>query len=286
MKMSIKRFSELQLLTRMDFRCEGPTLVDVGAHIGGFAKLFAELGWRVVAFEPEPNNYQRLRANLGNFPNVTCIAKAVSDASEERVAFYVSSDHWGIHSLQPFHPTHQSTVMVDTVRLDEVLDDLGVEKVTVLKIDVEGADFLALRSFDFDRYRPEAVMLEFMDERSLPNYGYTHHDMVAYMTAHQYVAFVSEWEPIEEYAREGVAHDPHTWVQCVRYPLHHAPAWGNLLFVPQSRVASFERTLRAYLREIELLNRVEALRPLLQAIPGARFIYQALRKANLSLGGE
>ena len=103
-EIGIKRFSELQLLTRIGFRCESPTLVDVGAHIGGFSKPFAERGWRVVAFEPEPQNYERLCADLENLPNVTCISEAVSDASEQQVAFYVSSDHWGIHSLQPFHP--------------------------------------------------------------------------------------------------------------------------------------------------------------------------------------
>lgn len=272
-----KKFSELEVLLRLEYPAGGThTLVDVGAHVGGFARPFARKGWRVIAFEPEPTNYQELCANLQDFPNVTRIAKAASDVSGQGVPFYVSSDHWGIHSLKPFHPTHHPTLTIDTVRLDETLVSMRIDQVTVLKIDIEGADFLALKSFDFDRFQPDVVMCEFMDERSQPTFGYTHHDMAAYMANLGYVTFVSEWAPIVEYGRRDVATAPHRFLQCVPYPLDHSPAWGNLIFVPKARAAQFERTLLAYLEDLGGFGRSIGLRSFLRTLPGARALYHAL----------
>ncbi len=119
----------------------------------------------------------------------------------------------------------------------------------MLKIDVEGADLPALKSFDFERWRPELVMCEYMDERTLEPWGYDHHDLVRYMARYGYAAFISEWAEIVEYSRRDVRTVPHRFLRCVRYPLDHSPAWGNLIFVPEGRVDDFARTLESYLRE-------------------------------------
>lgn len=272
------QFSELDLLARLTFESMQPVLVDVGAHVGGFARPFARKGWRVIAFEPEPTNYRELCANLKDFPNVTCIAKAVSDVSGQGIPFYVSAEHWGIHSLKPFHATHHPTLTIDTVRLDETLVSMRIDQVTVLKTDIEGADFLALKSFDFDRFQPDVVMCEFMDERSQPTFGYSHHDMAAYMADLGYAAFVSEWAPIVEYGRKGVATAPHRFLQCVPYPLDHNPAWGNLIFVPKARAAQFGRTLSAYLEGLRGFGRSKGLHSFLKTLPGAGALYHALRR--------
>ena len=229
------------------------TLIDVGAATGELALPFAKKGWQVIAFEPEPTNFHNLKTNIKKFPNVTCIAKAVSDTPGQ-VPFYVSSTHGGIHTLKPFHPTHRPTMMVDAVRLDEALADMQIDKVTVLKIDVEGADFLALKSFDFRKFHPDVVMCEFMDKRSRENFGYTHHDMAAYMNNFGYATFVSEWGPIVEYAREDRLIIPPKFLCCVPYPLDHDPVWGNLIFIPNDRKQHFERILPSYLIKLKLSN--------------------------------
>ena len=105
---TVKTFDEHEILRRLPYPVNMKhTLIDVGAHIGSSAMPFAQKGWRVVAFEPEPTNYQQLCNNLRNFNKVTCIPKAVSEISGQQVPFYVSPEHWGIHSFKPFHPTHR-----------------------------------------------------------------------------------------------------------------------------------------------------------------------------------
>lgn len=244
-------FSEIDLLASYPFTSHQPVLVDVGAHHGTVSRLFAKKDWQIIAFEPEKKNREAFERNLAKFPQVTCLAKAVSDVTGQKVPFYVSQEHYGIHSLQPWHSTHQLAYEVETVRLDDILTEMQVTTVTLLKIDTEGADFLAIKGFDFHKYHPELVMIEFMDERTLTNFQYTYHDMVAYMKKYEYVTFVSAWESIQEYAREGVASNSHLWLQCAPYPLKTEPVWGNLIFVPERDQDKFSRTLNTYLNKLK-----------------------------------
>ena len=272
-------FLESDFLGQLNFRSSQPVLIDVGAHHGHFSRRFARRGWTVIAFEPEVNNYRAYIRNLSGFNKVICIPKAVSNISEQRVPFYVSEEHYGIHSLKPFHHTHKFAYEVETIRLDEVLPRHEVRSVTLLKIDIEGADFLALQGFDAKKYGPELVMVEFMDDRSHSNFGYTHHDVADYMKQQGYDTFVSEWEPIKEYAREGNKGDAHVWIQCKRYPLKHEPSWGNMFFVPEDHTAEFENTLQQYLASPEAVmpsKRAVALRRWISKIPGSKFIYNRI----------
>jgi len=245
---------ELGLILKYESKRVGKsTLIDVGAATGDFAVPFAKKGWRIVAFEPEPNNYAILKKNLNKFEDVICIPKAVSDTSGE-VPFYVSSRHGGIHSLKPFHPTHRPTARVKVVRLDDALADLRVEQISILKVDIEGADFLALKSFNFYKFRPDVVMCEFMDSRSFKNFGYTHHDVATFMSNHGYVAFVSEWGAMVEYASNDRLIVPPKFLCCAPYPLDHSPAFGNLIFVPSEHKDDFQRAIFSYFIEWKLSN--------------------------------
>jgi FkbM family methyltransferase len=262
-----EQFSEHSLILFYEYLSQ--CLIDVGAHQGTVSLPFLRKSWQVIAFEPEQHNRQKLLESTKAYQNFTCIPKAVSDVTGEKVLFHVSQEHYGIHSLKPWHETHKPAYKVETTRLDDALNELGINQVTVLKIDIEGADFLALKGFDFGRFKPELVMVEFMDERTLSNFGYSHHDMAAYMRDKGYSTFVSEWAPIKAYGREGVKGEPHQWLQCVPYPLEHEPAWGNLIFVPHQDIDKFSATLEKYLRDLRRQVYLTPFTMLIRKIPGA-----------------
>src|SRR5690606_7429513 len=134
---------------------------------------------------------------------------------------------------------HEASYFVETITLKHALEDNNIDHVSFLKVDTEGADFLALKGFDWVRLKPEMVMVEFMDERSIKNFNYTHHDMVKFMEGKGYTCFVSEWEPIKQYGIKGQIGEPHRWIQCVKYPFDHDPSWGNLIFVPKEDESKF-----------------------------------------------
>lgn len=244
--------------------------VDVGANYGAFLGTFARRGVEVVAFEPHPELFDRLATKYATYAHVTIVQRAISN-EEGILPFYTSADHPGIHSLAAFHPTHKPTVEVKVSRLATELTLLGIRSVAALKIDTEGADLPALWGFDFTALRPELVMAEFMDDRSLKYFGYTHHDMAAYMAEQGYEAWVSAWAPIAEYARSGHAVS-HRWLGFSSYEPRGVPAWGNLLFVRSEDRVRLHAAVRTTLRNARI-------RQVARAVPGASVATRLTRRA-------
>ncbi|MDB5038471.1 MAG: methyltransferase FkbM family, partial [Bacteriovoracaceae bacterium] len=200
------------------------------------------------------------------------VQKAVSDIPGQIVPFYVSSEHFGIHSLKPFHSSHQPKIEVETVRLDETLDKLNIQNVSFLKVDIEGADLLALKSFDFNRFRPPVVMCEFMDARTQLHFGYTHHDIVNFMSNFGYSTYVSEWSPVLEYGRKGETTSSfQELVRFLPWKPDLSPVWGNLIFVPHSEAKALELCYRRLVSKVKLLSS-------LRSVPFLRKAYQMTKR--------
>ncbi len=119
---------------------EGMTVVDVGAHVGYYtvlaSKLVGDKG-KVIAFEPEPKNFENLANNvvINEVTNVTALRKAVGQ-EEKRAKLFVSDKASGECSLVYVANRPNKTIDVDVVALDNCLG----EKIDVIKIDVDGGE--------------------------------------------------------------------------------------------------------------------------------------------------
>jgi FkbM family methyltransferase len=121
---------------------KGMTVLDIGAHIGYYTLLAANLvgeNGRVVAFEPHPHNFTMLEKNvkINEYKNAVLVQKAVSDKSGHIDLFL--SEYGTLHSLLQ---VGKKSIVVEAVTLDDFFDK--DYKVDVIKIDVEGAEMLAL----------------------------------------------------------------------------------------------------------------------------------------------
>jgi len=122
---------------------KGMTVLDIGAHIGYYTLLAANLvgeNGRVFAFEPHPHNFAVLEKNvrINGYKNIVLVQKAVSDKSEYTNLFLGKRS--GLHSLS--NRVGKKSIVVETVTLDEIFDkDCQVD---IIKIDVEGAEMLVL----------------------------------------------------------------------------------------------------------------------------------------------
>lgn len=220
------RFNEHRFLLHLlqSAEIEQPVMVDVGAHIGNSLKPFAQAGWRVLAFEPDPANRQRLEEAVQHFSAVTVDARAVGEHAATQVPFFASTESTGNSSLLSFTPNHSPRGNVDVTSLTIALHEHGITHVDFLKIDSEGYDLMVLRGFPWAQMRPFAVLCEFED-RKTRQLGYTYHDMASFLFDQGYTVLVSEWHPILRY---GTAHD---WHALKRYPcvLNDPDAWGNII---------------------------------------------------------
>lgn len=144
----------------------GMTMVDVGANLGYFSRLAAELVGQtghVYAFEPDADNFLLLRENIKRFKNVHIVQSAVSDR-EGTVTFYLSSK-MGMHSLLEKNGNGRS-VTVPSTTLDRLYEKTDIHFV---KMDVEGAETAVFRGMRKLLLRKPVVVFEYnpWDSKSL-----------------------------------------------------------------------------------------------------------------------
>ena len=233
-------------------------MVDVGTHHGGSSVGFLKAGWRVLGFEPDPTNRERVTKRLGANPRFTLDPRAVSDEPKSGVSFFASDQSTGASSLAAFTQNHHETATVDITTLDIALREYGIEQVRLLKIDAEGFDKHVLEGFPWDRTKPAAIMCEFEDRKTKP-LGYTTADMADLLVEKGYHVYVSEWHPIVRY---GVQHD---WRQMFRWGSGLTPAdqsWGNLIaFRYKADADAFEELVREMIVAGDFVRREAASAP-------------------------
>jgi FkbM family methyltransferase len=198
-------------------------MIDVGACLGHTLIPFADIGWKIFAFEPDPKNRSELQKIVGTLRNVLVFSEAITELDDQELKFYGSAESIGISSLSKFTTNHVEIAKVKTQRLDTFIAKQKITNVDYLKIDAEGHDLFVLKSFPFAKHAPKIVLCEFEDKKTIP-LGYNVIDMVKFLEGNGYKVVVSEWHPIERY---GVSHK---WkgfaANAAQVP---AAGWGNLI---------------------------------------------------------
>jgi FkbM family methyltransferase len=118
---------------------EARIIVDLGANIGAATAFFLERfpSARVVAVEPDPATYRKLAANLGLEPRVTLIHAAVMGQPSTHADLFASKASWDSRVVPE---PRRETVRVPAGTLEQILQRIGVGRVDILKIDVEGME--------------------------------------------------------------------------------------------------------------------------------------------------
>ena len=128
-----------------------PVFVDVGANTGVYSSMLIDAfpDCRLVAVEPHPSNFQRLRDALP--PQVETIQAAVGAEQTELKLFdradMDGSSHASLYK-EVITQLHQQTTVecrVDVLPLDQIAADACVSNIDLLKIDTEGHELEVLK---------------------------------------------------------------------------------------------------------------------------------------------
>jgi FkbM family methyltransferase len=150
------------------FACDrsDPTILDCGSHIGLSVAWFKRC-WpkaRIVAFEPDPQNFRLLQTNvaLNGFEGVELLNVAVSTGRGTARLFgdfRAAAPMASAHSLRQEWGTQRSDqwVLVDTVPLADYITG----PVDFLKLDIEGMETEVMQSIEPQLHHIRAVGLEF-----------------------------------------------------------------------------------------------------------------------------
>lgn len=114
-------------------------VLDLGANFGAASVYFA-LKWpeaRIVAVEPNPAIFARLKRNTAAYQNITCLPYAAG-GTDGTASFSISDSHVGSSFVERGEGAQSIEVQVRS--LSTIMAEVGIERVDVLKFDVEGAE--------------------------------------------------------------------------------------------------------------------------------------------------
>ena len=146
---------------------------DIGANSG----LYALCVWQAIspeslifAVEPNPIMCGRLRTTLAlnDVGNVQVLERAIAAERGEMRLRFPNPRNLGTASLHPHVGISESDIRVDVVPLAELVKECGVERIDLLKIDVEGFEDRVLSPYldtANDESLPEVILLEHMHRK-------------------------------------------------------------------------------------------------------------------------
>ncbi|MFC1850233.1 FkbM family methyltransferase [candidate division CSSED10-310 bacterium] len=165
----------------------GMVFIDVGANMGYYSLLAAKLvgqAGQVHSFEPNPRMFQELTYNveLNGFSNISLNSQALADKpGQARLSRYDKGEEVYCSLSNSSYPGAEiigyDDVSVQT--LDNYINKNGIDKVDLIKIDVEGAELMVLQGAQnlLSDSRKLIVMLEF-DQRLCDAFDYTVNDIL------------------------------------------------------------------------------------------------------------
>lgn len=135
----------------VDLDTLSPRIIDGGAHVG-VASIFFKSRWpkaHITCVEPLPENLRYLSYNLwhNRLDDIIVIPAALAEQAGERTLYFdKTEDRW--FSTASFeegawnHQQQSAAIKVSTITLDSLI----TEPIDLLKLDVEGAEEIIIRS--------------------------------------------------------------------------------------------------------------------------------------------
>ncbi|GAA4318171.1 FkbM family methyltransferase [Compostibacter hankyongensis] len=169
---------------------EGDTVLDIGSNLGevllNFARRTGKNG-RVYGFEPHPVTFNKLKRNVELNP-FSCISLFNLGLSDRKGSFSMAvpdERNTGMNRILP-EGEAPGSLRVDTEKLDDFVLAQELDRVDLIKIDVEGFELFVLRGGEatLRRFRPR-LFIELVDD-NLKAHGFRARDIIAFLTPYGY----------------------------------------------------------------------------------------------------
>ena len=156
-------------------------IVDLGAYVGSYTALFSQLypAAKIIAIEGSPSIFKILKKTciLNKMENVTLINKVIMNEDGSEVELYEK------HSMSTFLKEYLTVLLpgseieelqkevVQTLTIDNLVGTMNIEEISLLKMDIEGAEVLAFEGAmkTLSRKMITNMLIEY---HSVENYDY------------------------------------------------------------------------------------------------------------------
>jgi FkbM family methyltransferase len=125
---------------------------DIGAHFGEYSKRIVQIFGRadiaVHAFEPSPNTFKKLAESVKGMATIITNNFGLSDQAENAVLYQAHADTWASVYNRKIDYLGKQVMYEEQIRLstiDEYCRSNNIEHIHLVKLDIEGHEFKALK---------------------------------------------------------------------------------------------------------------------------------------------
>ncbi|MBK8712931.1 MAG: FkbM family methyltransferase [Niastella sp.] len=114
-------------------------IIDCGANIGLSAIYFASKypAAKIIAIEPDKQNFEVLQKNASFYGNITCLNKAVWSGPASMEMIDMGTGNWSLR-VKESAPGKENTI--EAVGIFQLMEEYKFLVIDILKIDIEGAE--------------------------------------------------------------------------------------------------------------------------------------------------
>jgi FkbM family methyltransferase len=150
---------------KFDVNRDPEFIIDAGANIGLASIYFANQfpNARILAIEPEKENFEILVKNTEAYPNIQPVLGALWGERAEVEVVDRGLGNWGFMIEAPSddqtlpESSHQK---VQAMTVDMILERYGIQQVSILKLDIEGAELEVFRNSSSWIDRVDSLIIE------------------------------------------------------------------------------------------------------------------------------
>jgi FkbM family methyltransferase len=189
-------YKAIRLIKVLQLNTDGKMIVDIGAANGDSAAYFAKAfpHSKVRGYEPISHMY-RLAAATHRRPNLVFINKGLSDTAGS-ATIHISANNFSSSTLQfnqaaiareaSVQQDRMAIAKTETISLARLDDELPDENVLLIKIDIQGAEVLALSGANNLLTRTDVVLIE-MNNHDLYHDGCQYFDADAFLRKNNFI---------------------------------------------------------------------------------------------------
>ncbi|MDA0708416.1 MAG: FkbM family methyltransferase [Proteobacteria bacterium] len=160
-----------QIFVNQEYNFETTTIpkviVDAGANVGLTSIYFANKypNAKIIAIEPEKSNYEMLIKNVSSYTNIIALNVALWNQNEEIELVDPGLGKWGFMTQNSETDDDHGILShkVKAMTVDQIMKDHNLERINILKIDIEGAEKEVFADTSLWLEKVDALIVELHD---------------------------------------------------------------------------------------------------------------------------
>ena len=171
--------------------------LDVGADIGYYTVQFSRLvgpQGKVIAFEPIPEARNRLAHNISINQCSNILVSEYALGNQEGSVFLEDPLNKSRINLDKITPSDRD-IKITIKRMDDLIREMGLESIDLVKIDVEGAEHEVLLGMEQALRRHRPILIVEVHNQFLPLFGSSSEKLLSWLSSLGYRITTLDEEP-------------------------------------------------------------------------------------------